>query len=343
LWVILNNTEIKRKSKIGLCEKFLEDYKNIPGNEEIDNKRNRIKEEIRRLQKEIKVIDEIKEEYRSLKDLFAREKNTEFKIEKCKNFLNKYKGTPDNEIVKKIFAEINRTLGALNIEERIASRKEESKKVLIKEDKNLTSENNWAQIKKNTKGYYEKTFANGHVMIYIPEKNFWVDKYEVSYAQLEKNKVFRKKRKKSSRKLIRTLTDKHPALVSFEEAETYCRLNKMRLLTNEEWEIIAGRNKGYKYSWGNEEVDAGGIYRANYDDSMDFNDGFKGPAPVRSFEEYSSPYGIVNLSGNVWEWIQGNKCKGGSFFSGEDELKIGYSSTNQRLVGFRCVKEEVEK
>lgn len=429
LWVTLNNKAVERESKIDLCGQFIEDYKDIPGNEKIDKKRKKIKEKIQLLQEEIRIIDEMDENYRRLRELIGRSENIEFKIEECEKFLKKYKDAPDDKIVKKMIADINRNIGAFKVEtmgrdyERLkknlnrkdlsswqkfdlcmkfekkfedilygwmrvqleayikgiekeinregdekeipslnridflqirkfgennpgSPKTEKLKHILVKKEKNLPPEKYWKSISKSNNGYYEREFPGGHIMVYIPEKNFWVDKYEVSVAQLGRFKTFRKKRKKSGRKLIRSLLDQHPAIVSFKEAKAYCssdKNNKMRLLTNDEWEFIAGRNKGYKYSWGNEEVDAGGVYRANYDDSMYFRDGFNGPAPVRSFEEYSSPYGIVNLSGNVWEWVQGNKCKGGNFFSLEKELEISSIETGKILVGFRCVKEEVEK
>jgi hypothetical protein len=183
----------------------------------------------------------------------------------------------------------------------------------------------------------------GHLMVYIPELNIYVDKYEVSYSQLEE--YFKGKREKSRIPLIKGLSPDHPAIVTYEEAREYCRKKGMRLLTNEEWEFAAGRKRGYRYSWGSTESDSGGVYRANY---RVFEDGYPLIAPVKSFEEYPSPYGLVNLSGNVWEWVQGKKCKGGGFLSEKKNLHI-FKSAEERdvdsLIGFRCAMEarEVEK
>lgn len=204
----------------------------------------------------------------------------------------------------------------------------------------------YLKVTLNQQGYWE-AYINGHIMVYIPKTQdgkggFFVDKYEVSFGQLEKVKGFKKKRKKSGTPLIKKLTPQHPALVNFDDAEEYCKKKGFRLLTETEWAFVAGKEKGYTYSWGNGEVDAGGKYRANFDDSMDFSDDFETVAPVKSFEKYTSPYGLVNLSGNVWEWVQGTKCKGGGFLSRKEELQITSFSDEETQAGFRCVKEVKE-
>lgn len=53
------------------------------------------------------------------------------------------------------------------------------------------------------------------------------------------------------------------------------------------------------YPWGNEPPDANGVYRCNFDG---VDDGFDYTAPVDSFAQFASPYGICNLAGNVAEW-----------------------------------------
>jgi len=54
-----------------------------------------------------------------------------------------------------------------------------------------------------------------------------------------------------------------------------------------------------KYPWGNEAPGQGGIYRCNFDRE---EDGFLNLAPVGSFNDFPSPYGINDLAGNVSEW-----------------------------------------
>lgn len=53
------------------------------------------------------------------------------------------------------------------------------------------------------------------------------------------------------------------------------------------------------YPWGNEAPDEEGIFRCNaYGDE----DGYPDTAPVGSYIDYNSPYGIADLAGNVSEW-----------------------------------------
>jgi hypothetical protein len=190
--------------------------------------------------------------------------------------------------------------------------------------------------KPNQKGFWE-TEIQGHTMIYIPQLKAFVDKYEVSFELFKKN--MKNKKKGSGIPLINMLSDNHPAIVTYEEAQEYCHIKGMRLLKEEEWELLAGSDKGNIYSWGIDEVDSDSIYKANFKSFKDGNDMI---APVKSYEKYTSPYGLVNLSGNVWEWVQGKKCKGGGFLSPKEDLKISRSAEGKKFVGFRCVKD-VEK
>jgi hypothetical protein len=197
-------------------------------------------------------------------------------------------------------------------------------------------------ITKNSRGYYEVKFKNSHIMVYIPEIKLFVDKYEVSNlqyfqfagpggSQLEKITF-------STDELVNYPggCQAYPAIVSYGQAENYCGENSMRLPSEAEWETIAGIDKGLTYTWGTEDVAGGNVYRANYE-SID--DGYVELAPTVSFEEYASPYGVVNLAGNVREWVKGKYSKGGGFLSERDELKITGKSEVSEYVGFRCVME----
>ncbi|NIM14789.1 MAG: SUMF1/EgtB/PvdO family nonheme iron enzyme, partial [Candidatus Aminicenantes bacterium] len=71
-------------------------------------------------------------------------------------------------------------------------------------------------------------------------------------------------------------------------------------------------------------------------------DGYKGTAPVKSFEKFSSPFGIVNMVGNVWEWTKEKILKGGGYLSLEDDLEVKSSRKGESYdkEGFRCIKVE---
>ncbi|MCU0288525.1 MAG: bifunctional serine/threonine-protein kinase/formylglycine-generating enzyme family protein, partial [Acidobacteria bacterium] len=212
-------------------------------------------------------------------------------------------------------------------------------------DKNLPPEKYWDKlISKNGKGYYEFIFGNepnGHRMIYIPEKNFWIDKYEVSWAQFRKfvNDANIQFHPIQGSKYINNGYE-YPAVVSYENAQNYCRRYGLRLPSAEEWEYAAGKGTSI-YPWGNESPDEAGIWRANFDS---LKDGFEGTAPVKSFEKFSSTFGGVNMSGNVWEWVQQNILKGGGYLSllEKNDLKIEKKKNAKPndKEGFRCLNEE---
>jgi serine/threonine protein kinase len=227
------------------------------------------------------------------------------------------------------------------------------KKRLTSADKTLPPEKYWHKpIRKNSKGYYEHTFTsehNGHTMIYIPGEEIWFDKYEVSWRQFRK---FLRDEKITAQPMENAefihYGDEYPAVVSFDQAVNYCRKYGLALPRAAQWEYAAGKGK-YTYPWGNQPPgtpDSDGNWRANFDTlDGDFDkDGYKGTAHVKSFEPFASPFGAVNMAGNVWEWTREKVLKGGGYLSLDNDLridKIKYAGPGEKE-GFRCVKNERE-
>ncbi len=94
----------------------------------------------------------------------------------------------------------------------------------------------------------------------------------------------------------------HPVTyVSNAQAEDFCSWIGGRLPTEFEWEKAARGTKGNIYPWGDEEPtsenDLANIpYYVNEDgEGMDL-------FPVGSFPLGKSPYGLMDMAGNVWEW-----------------------------------------
>ena len=92
--------------------------------------------------------------------------------------------------------------------------------------------------------------------------------------------------------------ENHPVVrVSHADAQAYCQWAGRRLLTEAEWEKAARGEDGRAYPWGNQ-FSCG---NANFGESG--CDLYARTAPVASFPSGASPYGTLDMAGNVWEWV----------------------------------------
>jgi len=153
--------------------------------------------------------------------------------------------------------------------------------------------------------------------------------------------------------------------VDWNQAKTYCNWAERDLPTEAQWEKAArGTDKGI-YPWGNEEPNEN---LANY-----YLTSPKSIFDVGSFPDGNSPYGVMDMAGNVWEWVndwygdnyysetenyiknpkgpisgEGRVIRGGAFQNTPWIIRTTtrmheYLDTTARDIGFRCVMNIIEE
>ena len=117
----------------------------------------------------------------------------------------------------------------------------------------------------------------------VSTEAFLIDRYEVSRKGYNEFKLYSPFNEKTGRFPV--------ALVTYQEAESYCEWKGGRLPTEAEWEKAARGTDGRKWPW-----------KIYYDHP---NNGFSGflPEHVDKRSEWISPYGVYGMGHNVWEWM----------------------------------------
>ncbi len=195
-----------------------------------------------------------------------------------------------------------------------------------------------------------------------------IDRYEVTNLQY---KAFVEDTKRKSPKHFENRTyppgkADHPVVyVTWQDAHEYCEWAGKRLPTDKEWEKAARSADGRGYPWGKHFV----LHNANTPQRWRELKQVGDTTPVGAFFAGASPYGLYDMSGNVWEWTAsryepypGNTritenydedyrtLKGGSWWDCSF-YKCGISApvfnrsfflktTKNNSFGFRCAKDE---
>jgi formylglycine-generating enzyme required for sulfatase activity len=171
---------------------------------------------------------------------------------------------------------------------------------------------------RNDKGYWEAVFSGNIVMVYIPAgeitigsparegdadehpahkvflDGYWIGKTEVTFEQYDRFCAETKREPAADEGWGRGL---RPVIyVSWNDAADFCSWLKkktglpFRLPSEAEWEKAARD----RYPWGGNPPDPG-LANFNKDHMM--------TRPVGSFPKGASRFGILDLAGNVWEWM----------------------------------------
>ncbi len=126
---------------------------------------------------------------------------------------------------------------------------------------------------------------------------YWIDQFTVTNAMYQLCVQARKCR--HTAKFDTFLDDPiyadYPVhYINWYDAAAFCKWEGGRLPAEAEWEKAARGVKGFHYPWGNARPDPS---------LLNFNGQFGEPRSAYSYWTGMSPYGLLNMAGNVQQWV----------------------------------------
>jgi iron(II)-dependent oxidoreductase len=196
-------------------------------------------------------------------------------------------------------------------------------------------------------------------------KSFYIDKYPVTNADFKKFMDGTHYQPKDTLNFLKDWTNgsfpegwanKPVTWVSIEDARAYAKWAGKRLPREWEWQFAAQGTDGRQYPWGN-------AWEASAVPEPDPGRTMRGPDAVDAHPGGASPFGVMDLVGNVWQWTdeyvddhtRGGILRGGSYYQPQGSIwyfpQAYKNSTHGKLLmmaagydrsgalGFRCVKD----
>ncbi len=129
---------------------------------------------------------------------------------------------------------------------------------------------------------------------------YWMYKHDVTVAQ------YRKFCGETGHKMPDAPSwgwqDNHPIVnVTWYDAAAYCQWAGVQLPTEAQWEKAARGTDGRMWPWGN---------KWDSRKCNSYESGIGKTSPVGSYPSGASPYGLMNMAGNVWEWCMDERDSG---------------------------------
>jgi formylglycine-generating enzyme required for sulfatase activity len=202
-----------------------------------------------------------------------------------------------------------------------------------------------------------------HHLKTLEMKSFYIDKYPVTNAEFKKFLDGTHYQPKDDHNFLRDWmggmfpdgwANKPVTWVSLADARAYAAWAGKRLPHEWEWQYAAQGTDGRLYPWGNE-------WKAGAVPTPETRRVMRPATDVDAYPQGSSPFGVMDLTGNVWQWTDEFTdphtrvaiLRGGSYYHPQGSmwyfpheskltehgkyLLIAPSTDRSATVGFRCV------